>query len=290
MSNKGLIIEERARDIGDFLVGRLLPFRKKRMVGPFIFIDHMGPTTIGNGNYMDIGQHPHIGISTLTYLFEGEIVHRDSTGAIQRITPGAVNWMTAGKGAVHTERTPDDLRNILSTAHGFQIWVALPKEHENIEPSFHHVEASDLPTWNDGSMKFKLIAGEAFGKKSPVPVYSPLFMLKIESTEESTLDLAGKLDGEIGICVVKGAVKACNDTIDAGNMLVSTSEESCVVTVMPNSLLLIFGGQPYAEQRHIWWNFVASELETIEAAKTRWKQGEFKMVEGENEVIPLPEY
>ncbi|GGH75451.1 pirin family protein [Phaeocystidibacter marisrubri] len=290
MSNTGLIIEERARDIGDFLVGRLLPFRKKRMVGPFIFIDHMGPATIGNGNFMDIGQHPHIGISTLTYLFEGEIVHRDSTGAVQRIMPGAVNWMTAGKGAVHTERTPDDLRNQISTTHGFQIWVALPLESENIEPSFHHVGASELPTWTDGPMKFKLIAGEAFGRKSPVPVYSPLFMLKVETTEEKTLDLSGKLSGEIGICVVKGAVRACGDHIEEGNMLVSTSEESCVVTVMPNSLLLLFGGEPFKEERHIWWNFVASEQKTIEAAKERWKNGEFKMVDGENEVIPLPEY
>ncbi|NVK29061.1 MAG: pirin family protein [Flavobacteriia bacterium] len=290
MSNQSLIIEERARDIGDFLVGRLLPFRKKRMVGPFIFIDHMGPSTIKEGSYLDIAQHPHIGISTLTYLFEGEAIHRDSTGAIQRITPGSVNWMTAGGGAVHTERTPEDLRDgTPRNMHGFQIWVALPKEKENMEAEFHHIAREDLPVWEENGMRIKLVAGEAFDRKSPVPVHSNLFMLKIEVHEDGVLDFQNKLYGEVGVAVVEGSVEACGETIEKGKMLVSNQEGGCTFKVSAGSLLLIFGGEPFPEPRHIWWNFVASTQEAIEDAKSRWKNGDFNMVPNENEVIPLPE-
>lgn len=289
MSNTALIIEERARDIGDFLVGRLLPFRKKRMVGPFIFIDHMGPSIIKEGSYLDIGQHPHIGLSTLTYLFEGEAMHRDSTGAIQRITPGSVNWMTAGNGAVHTERTPEDQRDgVPRNMHGFQIWVALPREKEKMDAEFHHLPKSDLPEWEEDGLKLKLVAGKAFGKESPVPVHSPLFMLKIEALEDTTLDFTNKLYGEVGIAVVEGSVIACSETIEKGQMLVSNEEGGCAFQVEKGSLLLIFGGEPFPEGRHIWWNFVASDPEVIEDAKRRWDKGEFKMVPNEKGIIPLP--
>jgi redox-sensitive bicupin YhaK (pirin superfamily) len=155
MSNIGLIIEERSRDIGDFLVGRLLPFRKKRMVGPFIFIDHMGTSQLGPNSYMDVDQHPHTGLSTLTFMLEGEIVHKDSIGSEQRITPGSVNWMVAGKGVTHTERTPKNLRNGTSfSAHGYQIWVALPKDMEDCNPEFHHIEETALPKWKEGSAQY----------------------------------------------------------------------------------------------------------------------------------------
>ena len=180
MSNIGMIIEERSRDIGDFLVGRLLPFRKKRMIGPFIFIDHMGPTRLGPKKYMDVDQHPHIGLSTLTFMLEGELMHEDSLGTQQLIRPGSVNWMTAGKGVSHTERTPEHLRNGKTfTAHGYQIWVALPKHLEDMEPEFHHIEATDLPKWKEGDAEFTLVAGEGYGRRSPVPVHSPLFMVEI---------------------------------------------------------------------------------------------------------------
>lgn len=289
MSNTSLIIEERARDIGDFLVGRLLPFRKKRMVGPFIFIDHMGPSTIKEGSYLDIGQHPHIGLSTLTYLFEGEAIHRDSTGAVQRITPGSVNWMTSGSGAVHTERTPEDHRDGMArNMHGFQIWVALPKEKEDMPAEFHHIAKNALPEWQQDNLSIKLIAGEAFGRKSPVPVHSHLFMLKIQAEEDTHLDFNGKLEGEIGIAVVEGSVTACDETVEKGQMLVSNAEGKCAFNVQKDSLLLIFGGTPFPESRTIWWNFVASNPETIEAAKKRWENGEFEMVPGETDVIPLP--
>lgn len=290
MSNTGLIIEERARDIGDFLVGRLLPFRKKRMVGPFIFIDHMGPSEIGNGTYLDIGQHPHIGISTLTYLFEGEVIHRDSTGAVQRITPGSVNWMTAGRGAVHTERTPEDLRNgQKQSMHGFQIWIALPIEKEQMPPEFHHVSTDELPVWEEDGLRIKLVAGQALDRTSPVPVHSRLFMLKIQALEDTVLNFTDRLYGEVGICVVEGQVEACGETVGKGHMLVSHEGGGCSFGVTKDSLLLIFGGEPFPEQRHIWWNFVASDPEVIEDAKRKWKNGNFDMVPGEDEVIPLPE-
>ncbi|MEH6704307.1 pirin family protein [Galbibacter orientalis] len=289
MSNKGLIIEERARDIGDFLVGRLLPFRKKRMVGPFIFIDHMGPTTIKPGNYMDIGQHPHIGISTLTYLFEGEIRHRDSVGSDQVITPGSVNWMTAGKGAVHTERTPELLRNGEAfTTHGFQIWVALPEELEAMEPEFHHIEKKQLPKWEKEGANYTLIAGEAFGKKSPVPVHSPLFMVEIKTTGKTNLEVVDQVKGEIGICIVKGSIQACDEKIDEGNMIVSKTEDVCKVEVAEHTHLLLFGGEAFPEEKHIFWNFVASEKETIEKAKERWINREFPEVSNDDSYIEMP--
>ena len=196
MSNIGLIIEERAADIGNFLVGRLLPFREKRAVGPFVFLDHMGPALLKDYQNLDVPPHPHIGLSTLTYLFEGAILHRDSIGIEMEITPGAVNWMTAGKGVVHSERTPEYLRTTDKRLHGLQIWVALPKEKENIDPSFVHIEAKDIPEWQQDNVTIKLIAGEAFGKKSPVPVYSPLYLIEIKSTIKAKLNIGKDIFGE----------------------------------------------------------------------------------------------
>lgn len=289
MSNTGLIIEERSRDIGDFLVGRLIPFRKKRMVGPFIFIDHMGPSEVGPGHYMDIGQHPHIGLSTLTYLFTGEMEHRDTTGTVQRIRPGSVNWMTAGKWVVHTERTPADLRDgSTHSIHGFQIWVALPKDKEDIAPSFHHIDAEDLPRWERAGVDFTLVAGKAFGHESPVPVYSDLFMLELRNEQEATFDAAGNLKGEVGVTIVSGWIEANGERIEAGNMLVSKEEDCCTITIGPDSHLLIFGGQPFGEERHIFWNFVSSDKEKIEAAKAKWQARDFDNAPGESDYIPLP--
>lgn len=290
MSNQGLIIEERPRDIGNFLVGRLLPFSKKRMVGPFIFIDHMGPSTVGNGHYMDIGPHPHIGLSTLTYLFAGEIMHRDSLGSHQRITPGDVNWMTAGKGVVHTERTPEDWRDdTIRDVHGFQIWVALPTKDEDCEPEFFHYEKTSLPRWNENGLRFSLIAGEAFGKKSPVKTYSPLFMVEIFADENVDFDTHGKLYGEIGICVVKGSIKACDDVIPQGNLLVSKENDMCSFHIYKGSHILIFGGEPFEDKREIYWNFVSSDKEKIEQAKQKWREHNFPKVPGDDGYIVMPE-
>lgn len=289
MSNIGLIIEERSRDIGDFLVGRLIPFRKKRMIGPFIFIDHMGPTTLGPSKYMDVDQHPHMGLSTLTFMLEGEIVHEDSLGTHQHIRPGSVNWMTAGKGVTHTERTPKDLRNgNVFTAHGYQIWVALPKELEEMEPQFHHIDAQDLPKWEDGDTKFTLVAGKGYGKESPVPVHSELFMVEIQNKETYILNVNGNLKGEIGICIVSGGIEACGETVGEGNILVSKVEDTCNITLKPNTHLLLFGGEPFPEERYIYWNFVSSDQTKLEWAKTAWANKTFPMMENDNTYVPLP--
>lgn len=289
MSNEDLIIEERSRDIGNFLVGRLIPFRKKRMVGPFIFIDHMGPSMIKPGQYLDIGQHPHIGLSTLTYLLEGEIEHRDTLGTRQRVTPGAVGWMTAGRGIVHTERTPADLRGGREfMMHGYQIWVALPKEQEQMEPQFSYTSAEKLPAWSENGLSFKLIAGQGFGKKSPVPVFSELFMVDIRSQSAATLDISGELKGEIGICIVEGSIESDKEIIEKGNMLISKEEDLCQIKLGNDTHILVFGGKPFPEERHIFWNFVASDKALIEKAKEQWTAKKFDFLSDDNSYIPLP--
>lgn len=289
MSNSDLIIEERSRDIGDFMVGRLIPFRKKRMVGPFIFIDHMGPSEIGPDNYLDVDQHPHIGISTLTFLLEGEITHEDSLGTHQVITPGSVNWMVAGKGVTHTERTPEHLRDgSKHKLHGYQIWVALPKDLEFIEPEFHHLSRTDLPAWSDGPADFVLVAGEGFGKRSPLPVHSELFMVEVRVKEDYQLQLDGQLAGEIGICIVEGSIQACEHHLDAGNMLVSKTDNACNLTMKAGTHIFLFGGKPFAEERHILWNWVATSKETLKQAKEDWANKKFPKVPGDDSYIPFP--
>ncbi|MFS4468308.1 pirin family protein [Maribacter sp. 2210JD10-5] len=289
MSNIGLIIEERSRDIGDFLVGRLIPFRKKRMIGPFIFIDHMGPTDLGPKKYMDVDQHPHIGLSTLTFILEGELMHEDSLGTRQLIQPGSVNWMVAGKGVSHTERTPEHLRNGNTfTAHGYQIWVALPKDMEDIEPEFHHIPATDLPSWKDGTTQFKLVAGEGYGRKSPVPVHSPLFMVEIKTEETYELNTMDNLKGEIGICIVDGGIEACGQSVEKGNILVSKVADTCKTILKPNTHLLLFGGEPFPEKRHIHWNFVSHDAQKIETAKQAWEDKTFPMMKNDKSYVPLP--
>tara|TARA_B100000949_G_scaffold219074_1_gene217976 strand:+ start:1887 stop:2759 length:873 start_codon:yes stop_codon:yes gene_type:complete len=289
MSNIGLIIEERSRDIGDFLVGRLIPFRKKCMIGPFIFIDHMGPTQLGPEKYMDVDQHPHMGLSTLTFMLEGEIIHEDSLGTYQRIKPGSVNWMTAGKGVTHTERTPKDMRNGHTfTAHGYQIWVALPKALEDMEPQFHHIDGADIPKWTDGDTEFKLVAGEGYGKTSPVPVHSNLFMVEVKAKETYSLNVNGNLKGEIGICIVEGSIEACGETVEEGNILVSKVEDTCNIKLQPNTHLMLFGGEPFPEERYIYWNFVSSSKEKLDEAKKAWADKTFIMMDNDNTYVPLP--
>ena len=290
MSNIGLIIEERSRDIGDFLVGRILPFRKKRMVGPFIFIDHMGPTELSPGKYMEVDQHPHIGLSTLTYLIEGEIEHRDSLGTVQRIQPGSVNWMTAGSGITHTERTPEDLKGTTFNAHGYQIWVALPKDKEEVAPSFHHLAKENLPGWKETGATFTLIAGKGFGRESPLPVYSNLFMVEIKTNLDYLLEIKGELEGEIGIVIVNGRINACDELIGRGNMLVSKTEDACQIHIAANSHVFLFGGQPFPEERFIYWNFVSSNKERLEKAKEDWKNNAFPKVAGDDTYVPLPKF
>lgn len=290
MSNIKLIIEERSASIGSFLVGRLLPFKEKRQVGPFTFIDHMGPATFLENENFDVAPHPHIGLSTLTYLFEGSILHKDSLGTEIEIKPGEVNWMTAGSGIVHSERTPSHLRNKKKTLHGLQIWVALPEHLEDIQPSFSHIEATDLPTWQSDNINFKLIAGEVFNKKSPVPVYSRLYFLEIKSSKEvSTIDIGKSLYGECAIYILKGEIIVENSRFEPKQILVAKETQLCKFELMPNTIIYIFGGEPLKEERFIYWNFVSSNKEKIEEAKTRWRNQQFPKIEGETEFVPLPE-
>lgn len=289
MSNIKLIIEERAADIGNFMVGRLLPFREKRTVGPFIFLDHMGPAKLSATENLDVPPHPHIGLSTLTYLFEGALMHRDSLGSVQEIKPGGVNWMTAGKGVVHSERTPENLRDKEKTFHGLQIWIALPKEKEQSEPSFTHVSAEDIPEWEQDGVKMKLIAGEAFGKKSPVPAYSPLYLIEIKSREETELNIGSRLFGESALYILDGSIKIEENIFEPNQLLVAKESSLCTFTLGTNSTVYLFGGEPFPEERFIYWNFVSSEKEQIEQAKKDWEAQQFPVIPGETEFVPLPE-
>lgn len=289
MSNIELIFEERARHIGDFLVGRLIPFSQKRMVGPFAFIDHMGPATLDEHNNFDVPPHPHIGLSTLTYLFDGTILHKDSLGTGIEIRPGQVNWMTAGKGIVHSERTPDRLRGSEKSLHGLQIWVALPTELEQMDPSFVHVGEQDIPAWEEDGAAFKLIAGEAFGRKSPVPVYSPLYFLEIKSAGQPLSVSPGEaLFGESALYILSGQVRSEGHVFGPKQILVARNSKLCAFEMDPDTTIFIFGGEPFPEGRHIDWNFVASDPELIAAAKERWLRQEFPPVPGETEFVPLP--
>ncbi|MFZ4260808.1 pirin family protein [Sphingobacterium sp. HJSM2_6] len=288
MSNIDFIREETAANIGNFMVGRLLPFRQKRSIGPFVFIDHMGPACLADHENLDVGPHPHIGLSTLTYLFDGSIFHRDSLGTAVEIQPGSVNWMTAGKGVVHSERTPEYLRTKDKFLHGLQIWVALPKELEFMEPEFHHIEAATIPAWTDQGVHYKLIAGEAFGRKSPVPVYSRLYMIEIKVAEDTFIDIPNELYGESGLYILEGEVVQNNISYGAKQILITLDAHLCSFTLKGGSTVYLFGGEPFPEERFIYWNFVATSKETIEEAKLKWKNHEFPAVPDDDGYVPLP--
>jgi redox-sensitive bicupin YhaK (pirin superfamily) len=289
MSNIQLIIEERAASIGNFMVGRLLPFRQKRMVGPFIFIDHMGPAKMSGRENMDVLPHPHIGLSTLTLLFEGNIMHRDSIGNEIEIKPGEVNWMTAGKWIVHSERTPEYLRHSEKNMHGLQIWVALPKELERMNPEFHHTDKSQIPSWSEGDIEFKLIAGEVFGKKSPVPVYSKLYILEIKSKTKQALKIGNELYGEVCLYILEGSIESDGNTFLPKHILIANDSKLCEFVIEANTTIYIFGGEPFTEDRFIDWNFVSSSKETIEHAKQNWLAQTFDKIKGDEiDFVPYP--
>ncbi len=290
MSNINLIIEEKSTMIGNFRVGRLLPFREKRTVGPFCFIDHLGPVEMSAFDNIDIGPHPHIGLSTLTYLFEGAMHHRDTLGTDIDITPGQVNWMTAGKGIVHSERTPERLRHVSKNLHGLQIWVALPSDKELIDPEFYHASESEIPKWTDGSLHYKLIAGEVLGKKSPVPVFSPLYFLEIKTDQTQYLDFESKLFGESALYILEGAIESEGNTFGPKQILIANNASLCGFTITAGTTIYIFGGEPFPEERIIYWNFVSSDRERIESAKQKWQDQLFDKLPGEDDFAPLPDF
>ena len=289
MSNIKLIIEERPTNIGNFMVGRLLPFREKRMVGPFSFIDHMGPAAMNDHQNIDIPPHPHIGLSTLTYLFEGSMMHRDGLGTAVEIKPGQVNWMTAGKGIAHSERTPEYLRHSDKILHGLQIWVALPKHLEQMDPEFFHAEADELPTWENEGIHYKLIAGKAFGRQSPIPVYSPLYLIELKSIAKAPVKIDHELFGESGIYILEGGIESEGNNFGPKQLLVAHKSSLCEFTMQENTTIYIFGGEPFPEERFMYWNFVATNKELIEAAKEKWLAQGFDPVPGETEFVPLPQ-
>ena len=288
MSNIKLVIPERAANIGNFMVGRLLPFRQKRMVGPFVFIDHMGPVQMNENENLDVPPHPHIGLSTLTFLFEGAIMHRDSLGTEVQINPGGVNWMTAGKGVVHSERTPEHLRGVKKTLHGLQIWVGLPKKLEQMEPKFTYINKEKIPRWEYQGVCASLIAGEVMGKISPVPVHSKLYFLELKSTEQKRIHIGSELYGESGLYILEGSVLSDGNTYGPKQILIAKDSSLCEFELAANSTIYIFGGEPFPEERHIYWNFVSSDKSIIERASSDWNLQNFPKVPGDSDFVPLP--
>lgn len=291
-SNVGLVLEEKATSIGSFMVGRLLPFRQKRAVGPFLFIDHMGPACLAEHQNLDVPPHPHIGLSTLTYLFEGSILHRDSLGNAIEIKPGEVNWMTAGKGVVHSERTPEYLRKQDKFLHGLQIWIGLPKHLEQSKPAFIHIKKEDIPSWEDSDIHYKLIAGEIKGLKSPVPVHSPLYFIEIKTKESQKINIGEKLYGEVGMYVLNGSVHIENNDYGSKQLLIAHNASLCEFETNGETTLYLFGGDPFEEERFMFWNFVNSDKVILEQAKENWKIQNLeafpKIPNDDKEFVPLP--
>lgn len=284
-----LVIPGRPRDIGAFAVRRALPAMQRRLVGPFIFWDHMGPASLEPGHGMDVRPHPHIGLATVTYLFEGEIVHKDTLGSDQAIRPGAVNWMTAGRGIAHSERTGPEVRKRGSRVHGIQSWVALPREQEESEPRFEHHPADTIPEASLGGVRLRVLAGAAFGSKAPACVASPTFYVEAVMPAGTRLVVPDEHE-ERAAYVVEGTVTCDGDAIDEGAMAVLRPHAEAALQAQRPSRVMLLGGAPVGGARHIWWNFVSSSEERIEQAKRDWTEGRFGKIPGDDvEFIPLPE-
>ncbi len=283
-----LIIDARKRDLGGFSVGRVLPSIARRTVGPFIFFDHMGPADFAPGSGIDVRPHPHINLATVTYLFSGEVLHRDSLGSEQVISPGAVNWMNAGRGIVHSERTPPALREQGYHLHGLQLWVALPQEHEESAPAFTHYPKSELPETHVNGATIRVLAGSAYGLTSPVKTYSRLLYVDVELAAGA--ELVAPDEVERALYVVEGNVRCGSEAADAGRMLVLEKGVDVRVHANTPTRLVFVGGDPLDGPRHLYWNFVSSSLERLEQAKHDWRERLFPVVPGdEHEFIPLPD-
>lgn len=258
------------------------------MVGPFIFFDHMGPAELGPDKGINVRPHPHVNLATVTYLFQGEIVHRDSLGSDQTIRPGAINWMTAGSGITHSERTGPEERARAGVLQGIQLWVALPKEHEETEPDFHHHPGASLPEIEQEGVRLRVLAGEAYGATSPVRTFSPLFYVEATMDEGSMLSLPDEY-AERAMYLVDGHVRVGNEPCDKPQMLVFGKGSNPKLMAERESKVVLIGGEPLEGKRHIWWNFVSSSKERIEQAKRDWEQDRFPKIPGDDqERIPLP--
>jgi redox-sensitive bicupin YhaK (pirin superfamily) len=282
------LLKPQTRDLGDFTVRRVLPGFPHRTVGPFIFFDHMGPVALPPGKGADVRPHPHIGLATVTYLFEGEIVHRDSLGSVQAIAPGDVNWMTAGRGIVHSERTAAEQRRKGPRLHGIQTWVALPRANELVEPGFHHHPQATLPRLSAGGAELRIVAGTAFGERSPVAVFSPTLYVAAELEAGAVLELDAEHE-ERGVYAVEGEISVAGAPLPPQHLAVLETRETVEVRATTRARAMLLGGAKLDGERFIWWNFVASSRERIEEAKRRWREQRFPRIPGETEFIPLPD-
>jgi redox-sensitive bicupin YhaK (pirin superfamily) len=282
------VILPRARDLGGFEVRRALPSSRRQMVGPFIFFDQMGPSEFLLGQGIDVRPHPHIGLATVTYLLAGEIIHRDSLGTLQPIRPGEVNWMTAGRGIAHSERTAKEARVAGARLFGIQTWVALPKPHQETEASFAHHGAAELPLIDDHGAMVRLILGSLYGRSSPVQTFSEMFYADAALEAGASLPLDASHE-ERAIYLVSGAVEIAGDVFEGAQLLVLRPGDPITVSARTPARLMLLGGEPMDGPRYIWWNFVASSKDRIEQAKVDWQAGRFTPVPGDPEFIPLPE-
>jgi hypothetical protein len=273
------------------MVSRVLPGNLRghphQMVGPFIFFDQMGPVTVAAGQNVDVRPHPHIGLATVTWLFEGELTHRDSLGVVQPIAPGDVNWMTAGRGIVHSERGDPQTRKSARRMYGIQSWVALPKAHEDAEPAFSHHPAASLPRIRIPGVELRLIAGDAFGERSPAPTFSSMFYLAAEMEPGAVLELPPEHE-ERGVYLVQGSISLVETLLTERSLAVLPAGDKIRIRAASQSRVMLLGGEKMDGERFIWWNYVASSKQRIEDAKQRWREQRFPAVPGETEFIPLP--
>lgn len=284
-------IKGKTHDLGDgFFVTRLLPQIGRRSIGPFVFFDYFGPVDFPPGRGIDVRPHPHIGLATVTYLFEGAQTHRDTLGSVQEIKPGDVNWMTAGRGIAHSERTGDQVRAAGHRLHGIQSWVGLPQADEEASPAFHHFGAADLPEREDGGIALRLIAGTAFGLVSPVKIFSPIFYADARFAAGGALHYANEHE-ERALFVIDGEIQTGTTEVHGpGAMLALQKDEEVTLYADAPARVMLLGGAPLDGDRHIWWNFVSSSKDRIERAKQEWKDGKFGLIPGDDkEFIPLPQ-
>jgi redox-sensitive bicupin YhaK (pirin superfamily) len=281
------LVNARKRDLGGFVVRRVLPAEGHQMVGSFIFFDHMGPTQFEPGHGVDVRPHPHIALATVTYLFAGSLEHRDSLGNVREIRPGDVNWMTAGRGIAHSERTPQQARAAGETLHGIQSWVALPDGHEDVEPSFTHYPADVLPRRAFDRVEVSVVAGEAFGLRSPVATLWPTLYVHAKFAQGATLEMPSEHD-ERAVYVVQGELAVGDTQFNEGQLAVLEPGSKPTLLATGETRAMLLGGKRFPTSRYIWWNFVASSQERINQAKVRWANRQFAPVPGETEFIPLP--
>jgi redox-sensitive bicupin YhaK (pirin superfamily) len=282
------IIQPRPRDIGEFTVRRALPAAECRAVGPFVFFDQMGPVELQEGQALDVRPHPHIGLATITWLLEGEIRHKDSLGFDLVIRPGEVNWMTAGRGIVHSERSPQSQRHAGARLSGIQAWLALPLAQEECEPGFQHYTWDQFPRIRQDGVEIALIAGSAFGQTSPVITASETLYAELRVSAGRRIQIPSLVE-EQALYVATGSIELNGQRFEAGTLLVLQARTAAQFTATDDSICMLLGGAPLDAKRHLWWNFVSSSLERLEQAKADWKAGRFGKVPGETEFIPLPE-